>query len=326
MTGLDFVLSLALDSICRWSRINFRNIRNVSFALLSAAFLIAAGTAQTDPAAGILPFSTHVGGTYDSIDLATSAILIDIPVRAKVGKIPLNFSLVANNHIFKSCGGNYCTPHLSASMAGRSSAADLDVAAFVPTHASKQEGTCNGHSSNFLYSSWVITDGTGATHSFPVAVEVDQWGCYPSPSIGSATDGSGYTLVLTTGPDYTVYDRSGNQVNFTGITTTDADGVQFSLNETANSNGIVGGTYTDTLGEVALTSVINRVSKPASPDTYTYTDVNGYPETYSVNYSEYTQLTNFSCNDLPAAQAYLASSVSLPDGTKFTLSYEPTPG
>ena len=119
--------------------------------------MIAAGTAQTDPAAGILPFSTHVGGTYDSIDLATSAILIDIPVRAKVGKIPLNFSLVANNHIFKSCGGNYCTPHLSASMAGRSSAADLDVAAFVPTHASKQEGTCNGHSSNFLYSSWVIT-------------------------------------------------------------------------------------------------------------------------------------------------------------------------
>jgi len=56
--------------------------------------------AQTDPASGILPFSTQVGGQYDSVDLATGNILIRIPVRSKMGKIPFAFDLVMNSHAY----------------------------------------------------------------------------------------------------------------------------------------------------------------------------------------------------------------------------------
>ncbi len=60
--------------------------------------------------------------------------------------------------------------------------------------------------------------------------------------------------------------------------------------------------------------------------SYTYTDVNGNNQITTVNYAEYTRQTNFSCNDQPAAQLYLVSSVSLPDGTSFGFTYEQTPG
>lgn len=42
--------------------------------------LVCTGGAQVDPNAGILPFSTHVGGQYDMIDPATGNILLTIPI------------------------------------------------------------------------------------------------------------------------------------------------------------------------------------------------------------------------------------------------------
>src|SRR5579863_2275852 len=63
-------------------------------------FCVAIATAQTDPAAGILPFSTQVGGPYDFIDLATSNISAQIPVRNKAGKIPFAYSLRGNSHAY----------------------------------------------------------------------------------------------------------------------------------------------------------------------------------------------------------------------------------
>jgi hypothetical protein len=41
-----------------------------------------------DPAGGVLPFSTQVGGAYESIDLATSNIVVSIPVEKKKWQDP----------------------------------------------------------------------------------------------------------------------------------------------------------------------------------------------------------------------------------------------
>jgi hypothetical protein len=57
-------------------------------------------TQQTDPAAGIKPFSTQISGQYDSIDLATSNITFDIPVRSKNEKIPFSYGLVGSSHAY----------------------------------------------------------------------------------------------------------------------------------------------------------------------------------------------------------------------------------
>ncbi len=206
------------------------------------------GRAQTDSAAGILPFSTHVGGQYDSIDLATSNILITIPVRSKIGKIPLNFTLTENNHIFRSCGGNYCSPSTSVTMAGHSFAAGLDDT--LNWSAPRESTSCNGHSYNYLYKAYVVTDETGAQHPFPSGLEVDLFGCYPSPVSGTTTDGSGYTIVLTTGGHADVYDRSGNHIAFSGgtpSTVTDPDGIQYSKSWSGDT-----ATYTDPLGTTFL--------------------------------------------------------------------------
>ncbi len=71
------------------------------FAILALfAFIPSQIAAQTDPAAGILPFSTHVNGPVDSVDLATSNILIKIPVRSKAGAIPFAYAVVSNNHVY----------------------------------------------------------------------------------------------------------------------------------------------------------------------------------------------------------------------------------
>jgi hypothetical protein len=71
------------------------------FAILVLfAFVPSQIAAQSDPAAGILPFSTHVSGPIDSVDLATSSILINIPVRSKVGAIPFKYAVVSNNHVY----------------------------------------------------------------------------------------------------------------------------------------------------------------------------------------------------------------------------------
>ena len=68
------------------------------FAILALfAFAPSQSAAQTDPNAGILPFSTQEHG----VDLATGAVNLSVPIQSKVGKIPFSFSLYENSGIFK---------------------------------------------------------------------------------------------------------------------------------------------------------------------------------------------------------------------------------
>jgi hypothetical protein len=75
-----------------------RRARAVLLALLLTTILLGSGLSQTDPAAGINPFSTQVSGPIDSVDIATGNIMIKIPVRTKSGAIPFSFVLVSNSH------------------------------------------------------------------------------------------------------------------------------------------------------------------------------------------------------------------------------------
>jgi hypothetical protein len=73
----------------------------LSLCLLVSSFVFA----QTDPAAGIPPFSTQVGGTYDLVNPATGNILLTIPVRSKIGKTPFSIKLVGNSHASVTTNG-----------------------------------------------------------------------------------------------------------------------------------------------------------------------------------------------------------------------------
>jgi hypothetical protein len=67
-----------------------------------------------------------------------------------------------------------------------------------------------------------------------------------------------------------------------------------------------------------------------NPDTYTYTDVNGGNQTYTVSYSSQHIKTIFGCSgnpyDIDKPGIYLPSSVTLPTGAQYGITYEATPG
>jgi hypothetical protein len=71
--------------------------RSASLLLAACVLIPALGLTQVQPAAGIQPFHTLAGGQVDSFDLATSNILVQIPVRSKLGKTPFSYELVGNS-------------------------------------------------------------------------------------------------------------------------------------------------------------------------------------------------------------------------------------
>jgi RHS repeat-associated protein len=92
----------------------------------------------------------------------------------------------------------------------------------------------------------------------------------------------------------------------------------------ATSSGTT--TFTDTLGLTALT--VSGSGTPSSPVDYTYAGWSGQA-TVQVNYGTYTVQTNFGCSGIVeygATQQYLVSSITLPDNTSYSFTYETTPG
>ena len=77
---------------------------------LSLVLLVGSFAFAQDPAAGIQSFSTQIGGPVDSVDIATSNVLIKIPVRSKIGALPFSFALISNSHAYKGpvvAGGSW---------------------------------------------------------------------------------------------------------------------------------------------------------------------------------------------------------------------------
>lgn len=308
-------------------------------------------TGGPDPTAGILSFSTHEGGQYDTIDPASGNITISIPIMSKAGKIPFSLSLVGNYHAFAftdpiSGLRYYIVPNpyiwgglRPAASGGLSSVLNYWLIGSL----------CNGYYSQYNISSLVLTDVTGASH--PFAGQITYGPCGSSGN-GSevASDGSGYTLSWSQSgsnpPSFSIEDRSGNTIPI-GTTSllggtpggqfVDPDNVTMSLSvQTVQNSTASQYTYTDTLGLTAMTGILPEPRAGSSPngnsDTYTYTDASGNPQTVYVNYTLYQQATNFGCQpvdgiyDSGEGGVYFPTSVALPDGETFGLSYEATPG
>ena len=305
-------ISSAIVRLCAWS----------------LAILLVAGSAraQSDPAAGILPFSTHAGGQFDSIDLATGNIMLNIPVRSKTGKVPASFNLIGNFHeYFAAIGYPSFTSDLAVQPFPSTGGLGL-----LTTVSDCYEGPLYMGQTDTDYG-FYVQDSSGASHSFG-NFQVS----YDSPCVNdvqpqSVWSGDGYTLVVTPGnpasgpPNYTVYDRDGNNLE-SGL---DPDGtpIRTTSSQYVNNHWVI--TFFDTLGQAALTAS----SPSSSTDVYTYPGEGSGnpPQTLQVNWaSPYPLRTVYGC---PYDQDYngsfnwrLPMSVNLPDGELITLSYEQTPG
>src|SRR5580704_7631037 len=96
--GLSLVHLRSFASICKTGlQTGFcLGARRFGFLLALLLCLIGMASAQVDPAAGIEMFSTR---EYN-VDLATSSITVNFPIRSKTGKIPISFALAGNYHVY----------------------------------------------------------------------------------------------------------------------------------------------------------------------------------------------------------------------------------
>jgi RHS repeat-associated protein len=132
-------------------------------------------------------------------------------------------------------------------------------------------------------------------------------------------DGSGWTVYYQEGSIWAT--SRGGVIATPGASYTDTNGNEI----TSNTSG----EFFDTLS--STTPVLSQAgdATPASPTTLTYTAPTGGNATYTVNYTQYTVATNFGVSGIteygPLSQA-LVSSVTLPDNSSYTFTYEQTPG
>jgi RHS repeat-associated protein len=335
----------------------------IAFCLFASFVSVAA--AQLDPSAGIQPFSTQVGGQYDSINLASSNISLAIPIIQKNGKFPFSYQLVGNFGAFPVQTGTGFYYEISAGipslpgggLTGTPVAADLGsgrfgwpAGGFHPFPADDvgvwvsytiKDSTCvlpDGDTGYYeLDTNFAVVDAMGTTHPLPADFSVkfneytNEPGCGAIIDGQSETyDGSGYQIVATlnnppTGYTTTIYDRSGNAQTTAGIVK-DPDEVTASFSKNSTT-GVT--TYTDTLGQSVLTSSPgNMFSRNGASDVYTYSDLNGNVNV-NVNYTQYYQQTNFGCGQgtefNTPGLAYFPTSVVLADGETYLISYEGTP-
>jgi hypothetical protein len=282
--GFFLVPIVSFTSICKTSiRTEFGLVaRRFVFLLAFPLCLAGIGLAQVDPAAGIQMFSTR----ENNVDLATSSITVNFPIRSKTGKIPVSFSLVGNYHVYGETILGTHFLNVAAALQPQLQAHDYG---YSIKYTSQQTTECNGVQNDHIFYDYVIIDQSGASHPLPTTIKTDNDGCFTWPTTPqTTTDGSGLTATNAG----TIYDKSGVEYA-TGGTLTDSDGAAISSSTSGSTT-----TYTDTLGATFLTATVYSHPALNTSDTYVYTDASGNNRTYTVAYKEYTLRSNFGCATL----------------------------
>lgn len=306
----------------------------LSVLLLLSIYGIA--TAQNyDSVAGFPAFVSTVNGQFDSVSLPYGNVVVALPVRSKVGKYPLTFTLVANSHMYIGApsNSNYYTGRWFATYGifGHTSGSQFSSSLNSGVNFTGTTGsTCQGGVEN-IYQNFVVVETDGTVHPVQPGIEVQSGYCGDSlPFQATTTDNSGYTMQLqghNGGVQATLWDKSGNLLetptappSCNGVPTTycitDPDGVSI----TGYLYG--GGNVVDTLGQNIITET---VTYGLSGDKYVFNDVNGKAQTVQVKYTQITNVTGFgsgSIQDNSPFNASMPTSVIYPDGETITIGYE----
>ncbi len=307
------------------------------FALtLALAFCASIVSAQVPT--GTPPFSS-VGGGPDIIDLANLNSHIDVPVVSKSGRgTNFTYALGYDTSVWYPVG-------ISGSQSWRPVynwgwLAETQVATgYISYGESVVAARCTNSNGQVIIGTRgaighiVYNDPYGSPHLFPGGIQFVSPPCSPT-SGGSltnvlATDGSGYKLSMTADDNgnitsHLVVSRTGTQLippllqgagsgNFT-----DRNGNEI----TVSSSGV----FTDTLGTTALT--VTGTGTPTSPMTFTYSYPVG-PAAITAKYTAFTVQTKFGCTGIAEygpISNNLVSEIDLPDGSKYSFTYEGTPG
>jgi RHS repeat-associated protein len=291
----------------------------VSFA--SPAF------AQNDQT-GVPAFSSQSGG----VNLGNLNTHMTIPVVRKNGRgIGLSLSVGFDSTIYNVAPASGQTPAAFGIAPGFGwNIGTFGLPFAVTGQISSITQPCPGNPNNTALKSVTYMDTLGTGHSLPASALVNtDPNCAPAQVSGFADDQSGYFMTLKTDGTAIVQDPSGNTINIGTLSTsiTDRNGNLLSAD---GSTGV-----TDTLGVTALTNSVTFDSNMnITSITYTFPAPNGASDSVVLNYKSYPKVASgFGCANTTEATAFgglhfaqtLMDNIVLPDGSKYSFQYEPTP-
>jgi RHS repeat-associated protein len=316
----------------------------VTLLVLAVNSTIAFAQVSAQPASfGILPFSTVSGGP-DAISLANLGLSYDVPVFSRAGRgTPFSLGQTLQN---ASWGQGYNANGLTQWMpsfspqgisglltnpSGIANGIGYEYYQITQEECEDNQGNPN-QLLKFYYYTFGYFDGGGVNHPFGLTLSTlssELYECADYIHQGSGTalasDGSGISLSASVASGLTevITLRDGTVLNNlfpeTGVgTSTDSNGNQITWNQTWNAGMLQSYTATDTLGTTVMSG---------SANSYTYTAPSGATAKFTVNVATYTVQTAFNCpgiEEFPATSYSLVSGFTLPDGSKYKVTYEPT--
>ena len=311
--------------------------RFLRLAILACWFSVLASSdsAAQQPVTGVPPLSSIASGPFDSVNLANLNVHFSIPVFSRPGKgISFVYNLTYDSLVWmptNSSGQPLWTPVTNWGWTPQSTAitGHLEYAVKTVYCGKPIYGYTRTEYGPFTY-----VDPGGTRHPFLSAPSNIVWDTdfaecgTPQVSLSERTsDGSGLLLqAWVPGYGTTTVTAIGGTV-FTPPANSDTAGSVSDPNHntiTTNSGGVI----TDTLGTTTLTVT------GTNPVIYSYTAPSGGTGAaqVKVNYSTYNVATHFTVSGIgdyyfPAGNpTQLVSSITLPDNTQYTFTYEPTPG
>lgn len=312
-------------------------------AVAMAVILLEMSLAQ-GPATGTPKFGSFGGGPFDVINLGNLNTHFTVPVIHKAGRAGLNFTydLSYDSSIWYPVSTNGTQSWQPATNWGWRGQTEVLVG--YVTYTSIYSGpACYAAGSptgvQYTQSNWTYHDGFGASHPFSgstIRYQGSAAYCPPDTSlITTAGDGSGWSI-WAIGVTLHSITSSGGKVIHPPVNTT--GGVGTATDANGNSMTVNGsGQFFDTLSSTTAVLTVGGAGTPASPLTFSYippaNESTGTRVSVRANYLTYTVQTNFGATDSGghAIVEYgpfainLVDNIALPDGSRYTFTYEPTP-
>jgi hypothetical protein len=217
---------------------------------------------------GTPPFGSFGGGPYDTVNLSNLNVHLSIPIMNKAGAgLPFTYAVTYDNSIWYPVGASGNQVWTPVTGWGWNSISDGSTG-YVPESISTVQ--CNEYYNLTHYSFGPYVDALGTSHPVYVTTTPGQSNCSVAPVAGGsslASDGSGYTLVVSNYTNVQVMSTGGLTINpyvwqggtFTVPSGSVGDPNGNTISSSYNSSNTTT-TFTDTLSTTALT-----VYAPAPP-------------------------------------------------------------